>query len=179
MMLLEFVAVGTVGFWVVLALAGIIMSELVDNNHPVVASLIAIGAVTGLVLLGNFSPITWILLNPMVTGLYVVGFFAIGAVWGVVKWFFWLRKARKQIEEISAVSGKDSYRLRDSGLPQSFPPKVSDYRGRILGWMMLWPASMVWTVLNDPVRGIFEEIFNLLGGRMQKISDYVFKDFKY
>jgi hypothetical protein len=44
--------------------------------------------------------------------------------------------------------------------------------------MSLWPASIIWTAFNDPVRWLFEEIYDRIGGLMQAISNRVFKDFE-
>jgi len=35
---------------------------------------------------------------------------------------------------------------------------------------------MVWTLLRDPVRWLFEEIYSMLGNMMQRLSNHVFKD---
>ena len=182
MMLLEFLAVGTIGFYILLVASAIIMSELLDNNRPARATFVAIITIAALAILGNFNPLPWISANPVTMLIYVVAFFAIGTVWGVFKWFFYLRRSRRKMDEIIATSGPHIdiiAEFRWAGLPTEFPPNVSDYKTRILGWMMLWPASMLWTLLNDPVRYIFEEIYSRLGGMMQAISNAAFKDFSH
>ena len=59
----------------------------------------------------------------------------------------------------------------------TLPPKVGEHRTMILGWMALWPSSVIWTLLHDPVKWVFEEIYAALGGLMQKMANHVFKDF--
>lgn len=61
---------------------------------------------------------------------------------------------------------------------KSLPPKVADNKGRILVWMMYWPVSMLWTLLNDPVKYAFEYVQELLTGFMQAMSDRAFKKFE-
>ena len=181
-MLLEFLAVGTIGFYVLIAIAAILMSELLDTEHPATATFVACVTVAALAILGNFNPLPWLSANPMTAAAYLVAFFAVGTLWGVAKWYFYLRNSRRKMEEI--IAEYPSYDKNDlerafyrRGLPTKFPPMVGDHKTRILGWMMLWPASMLWTLLNDPVRYIFEEIYSRLGGMMQSISNYAFKDF--
>jgi len=176
-MLLEFLAVGTWGFWVLLAIASITMSEMLDHDSPGYATVVALVTAAVIVFFGGFNPISWIKANPTDFGLYAVGYFVAGTLWSVFKWYFWLLNIRRKIMEYKAVyplaTRSDLY---NEGLPTDFPPQVSKYKSRILGWMMLWPASMVWTVINDPVRHIFEWIYDHIGGGMQAISNRVFRD---
>ena len=114
---------------------------------------------------------------------FVAAYFAAGAMWGVVKWYFWLKKTKRKLMSFKSEhpnwTDSDLIRvIRVAGIGGNFPPDVSDHKAKIMGWMMLWPASMVWTMLNDPVRRIFEEIYDRIGGGLQAMSDRVFQDFK-
>ena len=66
--------------------------------------------------------------------------------------------------------------MRVAGVGDDFPPQVGTHKAKIMGWMMLWPAIMVWTMLTDPVRRVFEEIYDRIGGGLQAMSDRVFRD---
>ena len=181
MLFLEFLAVGAWGFWILIAISAIIMSELMDTDNPGWATITAIGTVTILAVMGDFNPLVWLRTNPTEVVFCIIAYFVLGAVWGVIKWYFWLLKARRKLDDIArehpGLNGVTAYTmLRNAGLSSEFPPKVGDHKTRIMGWMALWPASMVWTVLNDPVRRGFEEIYNRLGGGLQAMSDRVFKD---
>src|SRR5262249_48149703 len=37
-----------------------------------------------------------------------------------------------------------------------FYPKVRDHKADVLTWMAFWPWSLLWTLLNDPVRRFFQ-----------------------
>lgn len=179
--LLEFLAVGAWGFWLLLAISAIITSELTDNDSPGWATITAIGTVAALAVLGDFNPIELLKANPLGAVYFIAAYFVAGTAWSVTKWFFWLRKARAAILEMqSEFPSMDHYsmrtRLRERRLPIEFPPKAGDHKGRIIGWMALWPASMVWTMINDPVRSAFETIYDSIGGALQGISNKVFKD---
>jgi len=181
MMFLEFLAVGTWSFWLILGVAAVTMSELLDNNHPGYATTLALVMAAVFVLFGNFNPIAWIMHNTVEMLEYAAAYFAIGALWGLTKWFFWLRKIHTVLEEYSARHPSNSRAWQDvaysRGWPMTLPPKVSEHRTMILGWMALWPSSVIWTLLHDPVKWVFEEIYAALGGLMQKMANHVFKDF--
>jgi hypothetical protein len=179
---LGFLAVGAWGFWVLIVLSAIIASELLDTDNPGKATTLAVVVVAILSVFGNFNPFTWIATNPWEAGLWVIGYFVVGSIWSVGKWAFWLNKSKRRIEDLLANNPgrklKDlSTDLRHLKLPTSFPPKVGDYKSRIIGWITLWPASVAWTLLNDPVRWIGEQIYAHLGGMMQRISNRIFSDF--
>jgi hypothetical protein len=176
MWLFEYVALGTWGFWAILAIIAIAMSELLDTDHPGLATIMAIGTGVLLWLLG-VRPLEWISTHIVELIEYAVAYVISGLAWSLVKWYFWLVKIRRFVDELQAVKNPDIlYALRQKGWPTSLPPKVSDSKSKIIGWMTLWPARMVWTLLHDPVTWIFEEIYALSGRAFQKIADSVFKD---
>jgi len=181
MLILEFLAVGAWGFWILISISAIIMSELMDTDNPGWATVTAVITVAILAILGNFNPLEWLRTNPMEVAFYVVSYFIAGVMWGVTKWYFWLQKTKRKImalkNEHPNWTDTDLVRMmKVAGIWGDFPPKVGDHKAKIMGWMMLWPASMVWTVLNDPVRRIFEEIYNRIGGGLQAMSNRVFRD---
>jgi hypothetical protein len=53
-------------------------------------------------------------------------------------------------------------------------PAATDHKAKIVGWMVFWPWSALWTLLNDPLRRIFNHIFKVLKETYQKISEKVF-----
>jgi hypothetical protein len=58
-----------------------------------------------------------------------------------------------------------------------YKPEVASHKGDIIAWMCFWPFSLIGTFINDPVRRLFNFIFNSLKGTYQKMSDSVFSDF--
>lgn len=181
MVFLEFLAVGTWSFWAILAVAAVAMSELLDTNRPGAATAIAIAIVAIFAVLGDFNPLHWMMHNSVTMAEYTAAYFLVGALWGQVKWFFWLRTIRAFLVELKIKSPttfdaiwKDELYRRS--WPMQLPPKVGDHNALIIGWMTLWPSSMIWTLMHDPVKWLFEEIYALLGGMMQRMSNYVFND---
>jgi hypothetical protein len=167
----EFLAVGAMGFWLLLIVAAVIMSEMMDNDAPLWAGIVAVITLAVLAVFGGFNPLTYIMAHPGETILWVAGYFLVGAAWSLVKWYFWLLKIRRQLDQKDPTSYD---RVLYSAGVGKFPPHPGDYKARIVGWIALWPASMLWTVINDPVRRAAEEIYARLGGTYQKISNRVF-----
>jgi len=183
MFVLEFLAFGAWGFWLLTLGSAVLISELLDKDAHSWAIILAIMTVAILAVFGGINPIQWFLHNPWETVLALVGYFAVGAIWSLIKWYFFLLGVRRHIQDMRREHpdnvDKDVVNLlRCAGVGGEIPPQIRDNKSRVIGWMALWPASMLWTVINDPVRRACEEIYNRLGGVYQAISNRVFRDFK-
>ena len=121
-------------------------------------------------------------------GIYVLA----GLIWSVLKWWRYVAKIRREYDA-ARVRFCELHRLDPAApLPLRFkalwqenserdfgePPQVTEHRGDIIRWMTYWPFSLLWTILNDPVRRLFEFLYNLVGAKMQAISDQLFKGTK-
>lgn len=58
--------------------------------------------------------------------------------------------------------------------PLSKKPRAVNNKARITAWMSFWPYSLVGTLLNDPVRRLFNAIFSWVKGLYQKMADAMF-----
>lgn len=52
-------------------------------------------------------------------------------------------------------------------------PRASKNKSRITAWASLWPCSVVGTVLNDPVRRVFNFLFNWFKALYQQMADRI------
>ena len=77
------------------------------------------------------------------------GFLLIGLVWSFFKWlqFSKLRakKWRIRLEEHKYEVGSEEY----NSLKLNYTPYASDYIGKISGWIILWPFSIVSYIVGD------------------------------
>ena len=181
MFALEFLAVGTLGFYAILVIAALLLSVAIDRNNPGYATIVALVTLGVLSILGNFNPFSYAIHNPLESIGWVAGYFAAGAVWMWAKCGWWLKKSKRRIDEIrQTYPGQSLNQLstffREERLPYKFPVRISDYKTRLFGWLAAWPASVIGTLLNDPIRIAFEEIYALLGGSLQRLSDRIFRD---
>ena len=140
-----------------------------------------------------FSPIPIISLaieHPFHTLAYFVGYLAAGTAWGIGKWWFYLgnvkTKYNRAVKLYNASTTKDWKNFNDfiieEGLntyeldSETYRPLIAKNKRRFMIWMVYWPFSMVWTLLNDPIRKIFNWIYDRLAGMLQGMSDKMFND---
>jgi hypothetical protein len=55
-------------------------------------------------------------------------------------------------------------------------PLASDNKSKIIAWMCFWPFSLLGTFINDPIRRLFNFLFNAFKATYQKLSDKMFVD---
>lgn len=113
----------------------------------------------------------------------VLAYAVIGVVWGIIKWFFFLLAVRDCLIEFRARKGitgsltgtaaNDFFSYNKLGV-YSLPPNAFKSKARIVGWMMWWPVSMPWTVINEPVKRFFAFIYARIAGSLQRLSDRLF-----
>lgn len=164
--------VGTLWFWILLIVASIFIisySELSDSNSTGFIVL----AVTLILLYfgGNaatFKSIgNYMVTNPNEVLLWVLGYFIAGTLWSFVKWYFYLIEQKERI-----INREHSFQYYKERF------EVKENKERILNWMIYWPLSGLWTLINQPVRKLFKAIFHRIEGTYQKMSDNITKDIK-
>jgi hypothetical protein len=130
------------------------------------------------------------------TILFTLGYLGVGVAWSFIKWFSFLigfrdtYRQRKEsffnsLEAVKADLNPESKinqevfhnsikfdRFRDNELNQK--PMAIRNKGRIMAWMSFWPFSMAGTIINDPIRRLFNFLFNQFKALYQKMSDKVF-----
>lgn len=57
-----------------------------------------------------------------------------------------------------------------------FDLPLRDYKGRITTWMAFWPFSLVWTLVDDLVIRLWENLYEMLTGTFRRIFESVFRD---
>ncbi len=70
---------------------------------------------------------------------------------------------------------KDDRSNRPHLIAQSFKPLAKRHRSRIMQWIAFWPISIVWTLIDDPVRRAATFLFNRVRHMFQAMSDSMFK----
>lgn len=107
-----------------------------------------------------FKPYTFITHNLGLSLLYFAGYFAVGAVWSVIKWWF---AEKKRVRKAKSYGGNW----------KASKTNVTAYRSTLLVWITYWPLSAVWTVLNDPLRRLVTSIYDELQKVYARIADSV------
>lgn len=181
----ELLVFGTLGFWALFAfwMLTIFLSVEKDNGgcafFSTVIALVLYHFFGGhLVLPFVANHLKYILL---LAGAYLVA----GAIWGIIKWWFFVRKQRGLYDE-----AHEYYNSHDNSRPWAdyvkegqynfvrfqYRPSPKDNKSKIMLWMMYWPWSFLWTMIDDPIKKAFRAVYEKLAGVYQRISDSAFRD---
>lgn len=161
-------AFGTLGFWGVIVTASIGVLLALEHDEELSAALSVLAMLLVMQLYTGFGIVGFILYNPVYIFWIGVLYLALGVSWSLFKWFVYCRDARKKFDERSyAKSGVSDLNL--------WKPNAQDNKARITGWMVFWPWSSLWFLINDPIRRAFSSLFDYLQGIFQRISDKAFE----
>jgi hypothetical protein len=187
-------ALGTIWFWLLLFIDFCVITALVENESGVWATIVFLGSLFGLNFLWKLPIIDSVKANPGHTALLVLSYFAIGIVWSIVKWYFFVHnkmvkyndfkaeflktnKADAMTPELAASFMdhlKNRYDARNEGIDGT-APLASEHKAALTRWGTYWPFSIVGTMLNDVVRRAWEYIYEMLQTTYQRMSEAIFK----
>lgn len=131
---------------------------------------------------------------------YVGIYVAAGVAWSFGKWFSFLMRMRDRYRQYvteyleeqklpadTAIEGDvlagvqkyiqhqyNSEFGRNNALWEK--PKAKNNKGRLTAWMCWWPLSLIGTILNDPIRRLFNALFGWFKGLYQQMADRVYRD---
>ena len=198
-----FVIFGTLGFWGLSLLIAFAFIWCIEFDKSGGAAFMLV--LTYLFLWGavGINPVLWAWGNPMSAIAYVGGYFLGGTIWTIVKWYFYLLRRRDEAKKIKVYFEANEHDIRTDWSKNStdtfnfvnwmngmsrhqtprheyrdnnYPPMATQHKGDILFWAAYWPFSAFWTLLNDPIRRLWNAIYSILGGLLQRMSMSVFKD---
>lgn len=126
--------------------------------------------------------------NPAILYIGIPLYFLAGTVWAIVKWYLYVKRSAVKYKEerreflllnnikdatldtVVPESLRKTWSLRGSRHRTSVP-QVGRNKGRILTWMTLWPFSVVWAIIDEPWRYIYDAVASML----QRISNAVYR----
>jgi hypothetical protein len=157
---------GVIGLVILL----LILGALVENDYPGWSTLMAASSFALFMgMRGVTLPETWLWIktNPGILVLVAMAYLALGTGWAVIKWWSYVRKQLR------------NWKPRNYGTGATEPQRilVKEHKSRIMTWMSFWPMSLLWTLLNDPIRKLFTEIYTRISGTLQKIADREYEKF--
>jgi hypothetical protein len=174
-------AIGSIGFWIALILASIVITVLIENAESGGSSATFVCVLT-LVLLYVFGAgqdirdlWTFIVTNPLVVGLAVFAYVVFGAFWSIAKWYFFVIGVRNEFLDNRKLYHGDE---RNNKLTQeeleSKIPSARNNKARITSWMFYWPFSALFTLVNEPIKKVFNTIYRRFTASYDRISKKVF-----
>lgn len=196
----ELFVFGSFGFWTLMIIATVILMICLENNAASGATFVFIGSLFLLDQFGNLPILSIIHNNPLITILSITAYFAVGTVWSVAKWFFYVRNEKQLYDEMKQkfiAFNKIDITINDP-IPDNWKqkwkeqttwrlaeheridinPKINEHKAQIYMWISYWPLSLVWTMIDDPIRKILKNIYKNISDWLQSISDRYFKDVK-
>lgn len=198
-MIESFLAAGVL-FWAIIGIETILLLYWIDREYSGLAtgSILVVGALMQWVC--KIDIIGYVALNPVIVAYAIGGYFLLGTIWAVIKWWFFVKAERRKYDEFKASflrkHSVENFTIPDE-LKEEFKrdlqnryyedkievrPQVGNHKARIYLWMAYFPWSCVWTLINDPVRRVFTEIYAQIKATLQRISDHIWagteEDFK-
>jgi hypothetical protein len=166
--------IGTLGFWITLTCVSALIIAF-DYNEREGASFATLALFAFGVVSFNPSVLSAVRANPVWLVVGVLVYLVLGVLTAVAKWYFFLLNARDVIKENSprVHSEQAIVNLQVRGRRVKFPIKVADHKARIIGWMTVWPWVAGWTLIDDPIRRMFQRIYVSIAGRLQQMVDHI------
>jgi hypothetical protein len=181
-------AFGTLWFWLFSLAVFIGLTLLVENDEGVWATIVFVGTVLSLNFLSKIPLLDYVKNNPGHTLMYVGLYFAIGVVWTIIKWYFFVHRKivaytefkRKFLKDrgVEALTPALANELIDRCKAYSVsptPPDPADHKGDLTRWGTYWIFSMVGTALNDVVRRAWEYVYEMLQTTYDRMAKAIFK----
>lgn len=182
-----------IGALVVVAIIACILTE-VERYGWATLMLIATAAATQffhvLDLLG------WVRSHTVEFIIYTSVYVVVGVIWSFIKWFSFLMSFRDRFRQqkraflatkgtinSESVSSEQMVEFKqwmdvnyvDYDLRSMERPKASKNKSRITGWMAFWPLSLIGTLINDPIRRLFDWMFKSFRAAYEKMADAVLR----
>ena len=188
-------AFGSLWFFLEVLAVVILLCVLVEKDEGVWATVVFIGTVLSLNFLSKVPILDYVKTNPLRTLAYVGIYFAVGIVWTLIKWYFFVHnkvvaynsykakflkenKAESLTPELAAkladeLSNANGY--RNTRGVSAAAPDPADHKGDLTRWGTYWPFSMVGTALNDIVRKAWDYVYEMLQTTYHRMSQAIFK----
>lgn len=174
--------------WAAIALSTVGMLFWIEKNNGWMATFCmgCVGAILQYAV--GINVIGYISSNPISIVYGVLGYLAIGALWAIAKWWFFVSGERRKYDEFKSYwmtrynicdnvipeNLKDQFML---DLPKSYEPDrfvlmpmPAYYKEAIFVWIAYWPWSCLWTLINDPVRRACSFTYEYITGLLERIS---------
>lgn len=185
---MDLIAFGGILFW--LAIAAIIIWDIFalenDSGWSVAAGTV-IGGFTLWFLSGKVNPLPWIYQHWATVLMIILAYVVLGAGWGIIKWWFFLHNQADVYETKRTAYQAEFDRVRNNtGYPVGltykdwvfreyrFPPSPATHKADITMWMVWWPLSGAWTLLNDPLKRLYRIIYQHLVSTYTRMANAVF-----
>lgn len=189
---------GSLAFYLFTGLVFAIITAMLEDESPWWATVMLAGSFIILAVMGGPNILLLTLSDPLQALTLLAFYFLAGAFWSIVKWgYFVLNRRdlynkhkrdffqRHNVPFLTTVVPENlrtefkysfSWDFIKGGGRLYDAPQVRDNLERLFIWMAYWPTSFVWTMINDPIRKLWNWIFRSLRGIYDTISNRLYKN---
>src|SRR5437764_119826 len=114
----EIFVLGSLWFWLLLFAEAVVLVVLVERDRGTLATLTFVITLALLQFLGDVNLSGYVVHHPWTVVLGAAGYFAVGACWAVVKWWFHVREQRAWYDELRAAFVHAHGLERHSAMPE-------------------------------------------------------------
>jgi hypothetical protein len=203
-MIYDFFVFDTFFFWAASAIPLAFLVYFVFNEKGSNATLTVFLTLVAITLFSNIPVLDWMRhLTPAKILAYVGGYFAIGVIYMLIKWV-WnsfeikmkyadFREAWLQDNKLTQLPASSTTDINEQKLLKAFakdlfhtkdiifddlPPKIRNHRGDLIFWASYWHLSLLFTLLNNPLRHLINFILNFSSKPLNAISAAMFSNYK-
>jgi hypothetical protein len=161
-------ALGMAGWWVLSVAFFIWIIWEVEKDSWVGSSICVILYLLFMQYLARADIFGHALKHPLGALLAVLGYFVIGFLWSFVKWWLFVSKAadkrvaaRKEfLEGKEKVPSEELNQVweRHTHLCGLSKPLATNNKGKISIWILYWPISLLWSLLDDFIKKIIQRL---------------------
>lgn len=158
-------------FWALVLVEISLLTWFVEEEWGLASVLSLLIFVVLLWWLADVPVWAWLKENPLTLLKYAGYYIAIGVLWTFCKYYFALKKLRGKVKK--AKEAWQQMQLdKESRQHPAFEDVLRNHLGyndkskfentieKLVIWASFWPTSMIWTILNDPVRRLFKYIIH-------------------
>lgn len=190
-------------FFTLLAVSIIGITALLENEYIGWSHTLFVGVVVLVAYKMDYS-FQELMNNPLIILKYLGIYLGLGIIWSFCKWYFFLKNVSADYQELKEItinqhgnlepnmlqakiyetyrsiySYSDKTKLKiESGVNHTYNliiPQAKEYKALITSWITHWPISLVWTLINDPIKKLINHIFSYIQGIFQQMSNAIFK----
>ena len=190
-----FLMFGSLWFWILFVIFVCVMVACVENDSTSGGVLTIILFLCLFTFFGTgMEGIHWVIANPNLSLGFLAAYVAIGLFYMFLKWISFTRGVRRRYK-VSRQNFLANYNADGEFIPDElkqawqsrltteqrhmlngFPP--GEYKSQLVDWMLFWPFSALWTLINDPLRRLAETCVEMFHGVLAQIGKSASKGFE-
>jgi hypothetical protein len=204
--LFAFFGIGTWSFFIMSAVFTFFLFYCVEHEFSVRSGLVIIAYIGFLQLISKANIIDTVANNRIKFLIGILGYLVIGFIWSTIKWWLFVNKGaldykKKRLSFLERCAQKEQLRGQhdnilsglslDTEVPERLMedwrreigfgfkfPKVSNNKDKIFIWVIYWPISFIWSLLNDFIKKTIDIIIIKIRFVYDRITKSAFNNVK-